>query len=160
MSSNASAIKRRVNQPAARQQPTLHHPPPRPISTQLDVSPVHQFDGKTLQQIVKIIDDRLTIIENTGPINISPNQPNEHINNIDEVIDEYNNRFSVLISEINDLKDTVMKLQSYTMEVNQTLMNERIHILSDISDENHSPIIRKLTLSDDTIEEYNADILV
>jgi len=32
------------------------------------------------------------------------------------------------------LKDILIKLQSYTMEVNKRLVDERIHILSDVKD--------------------------
>jgi len=53
-------------------------------------------------------------------------------NNITEILTEYNSRFDLLAEEINNLKDIVMKLQSYTMDVNKTLMEERIHILSDL----------------------------
>jgi len=42
------------------------------------------------------------------------------------------NRFELIVTEINSLKDIVMKLQSYTMEVNKMLVDERIHILSDL----------------------------
>jgi hypothetical protein len=38
----------------------------------------------------------------------------------------------MLAEEIADLKDIVLKLQSYTMEVNKTLMEDRINILSDV----------------------------
>jgi hypothetical protein len=41
-------------------------------------------------------------------------------------------RFDILAREIADLKDVVLKLQAYTMDVNKTLLEERIHILSDL----------------------------
>jgi len=44
-----------------------------------------------------------------------------------------NHRFEFLMNELIDLKDIVLKLQTYTMDVNKTLLDERIHLLSDIS---------------------------
>ena len=46
--------------------------------------------------------------------------------------DEINIRFELFANEIANLKDTVMKLQTYTMDVNKMLVNERIQILSNV----------------------------
>ena len=51
-----------------------------------------------------------------------------------EMTSEFNHRFEMLADEIGTLKDIVLKLQSYTMEVNKTLMEERIHVLSDLGE--------------------------
>jgi hypothetical protein len=61
--------------------------------------------------------------------------------------EEFNNRYELLASEIQSIKDIVLKLQSYTMEVNKTLMEERVRILSDV--ENPSNI----TIDDEVLEE-------
>ena len=42
------------------------------------------------------------------------------------------NKFFMLAEEITSMKDIVVKLQSFTMEVNKTLMEERVRILSDV----------------------------
>ena len=42
----------------------------------------------------------------------------------------------MLAEEIINLKNIVLNLQSYTMEVNKTLMEERVRILSDVVVEN------------------------
>ena len=39
-------------------------------------------------------------------------------------VEEINNRFQMLAEEINTLKDTVIKLQGYTMDVNKVLLSE------------------------------------
>jgi hypothetical protein len=49
-----------------------------------------------------------------------------------EIMEEMDTRFDILAREIADLKDVVLKLQAYTMDVNKTLLEERIHILSDL----------------------------
>jgi hypothetical protein len=38
---------------------------------------------------------------------------------------EINNRFEILAREISDLKEIVIKLQSYTMDVNKVLLTEK-----------------------------------
>lgn len=48
------------------------------------------------------------------------------------IMEEFNHRYEVLASEILNLKHIVMKLQSYTLDINKTLVEERIHILSDV----------------------------
>jgi hypothetical protein len=50
---------------------------------------------------------------------------------IKSAFDEYNARFDIIADEIGSLKDMLLKLQAYTMDVNKTLMEERIRILSD-----------------------------
>jgi hypothetical protein len=49
-----------------------------------------------------------------------------------EILSDFNNRFEILAEEINNLKDIVLKLQSYTMDVNKTLLDERINVFSDL----------------------------
>ena len=68
------------------------------------------------------------------PQALAPVQP-AHVQQLDdEVIDEINNRFELLAGEVAELKDILIKLQSYTMEVNKRLVDERIQILSDVKD--------------------------
>jgi Ser/Thr protein kinase RdoA (MazF antagonist) len=47
-----------------------------------------------------------------------------------ELLAEYDERFQILATEIQDIKDIVLKLQSYTMDVNKTLLEERIQIMN------------------------------
>jgi len=47
-------------------------------------------------------------------------------------MEEYNHRFEIFADEIANMKDIVLKLQSYTMDVNKALMDERIHVFSDL----------------------------
>jgi len=98
-------------------------------------------NGLTLPQVISIIDKRLIQLEtfmksskeqntqNNATVETSSNSFNEQFN---QIISEYNSRFELLAEEIGNLKDIVLKLQSYTMEVNKSLMEERIHILSDL----------------------------
>jgi len=131
--SNASAKSRRAFVNA--QQPL-----PSPIGQQSQSAT--PASGLTLQQVIAVIDKRLITLETFMK------DSNEDVNrkvsfqdetsmsdvpsNLTEIISEFNSRFDLLAEEIGNIKDVVIKLQSYTMEVNKTLMDERIHILSDL----------------------------
>ena len=65
-----------------------------------------------------------TIMQNNGT--------NNNTEDLSIIVDEFNNRFEVIVTEMNSIKDTVMQLQTYTMSVNKTLYDERINILSDL----------------------------
>lgn len=125
-SSNAAAIRRRVGAQGV-PSPTPNMPTPPSIST-----PPAQM---TLQQVISTVDKRLSQLETIVQSNIKDNNKNDNSNESSDlplIVDEFNNRFELIVTEINSLKDIVMKLQSYTMEVNKMLVDERIHILSDL----------------------------
>ena len=48
-------------------------------------------------------------------------------------MDDFNTRFDALADEIANMKNIVLSLQSYTMDVNKVLMEERVRILSEVS---------------------------
>lgn len=100
--------------------------------------------GLTLPQVISVIDTRLIVLEtfmkdtkNTNnetksaptPVQSQSQSQGPEIN---EIVEEMDTRFDILAREIADLKDVVLKLQAYTMDVNKTLLEERIHILSDL----------------------------
>jgi hypothetical protein len=141
---NAAAIKRRVNAPQVQQNV-------RPGQAQQFQAQQSQGtaqgtaqgtgQGLTLQQVISVIDKRLILVE-SGLKEVQGNktqtgvfQPQtESIDNdaFSSIVDEFNERFELLAVEINTLKDLMLKLQSFTMDVNKTLMEERINILSDL----------------------------
>lgn len=95
--------------------------------------------GLTLPQVIAVVDKRLMTLETfmqnqigenarTGSLQTSQTEMPE---NFKEVLDEYASRFDIIADEFASMKDTIMKLQTYTMEVNKTLMEDRIRILSD-----------------------------
>ena len=45
------------------------------------------------------------------------------------VIIEFNSRFEIIANEIADLKNALLKLQTFTMEVNKSLHDDRIRVL-------------------------------
>ena len=64
-----------------------------------------------------------------------------------EILDDFQQRFIILAGEINSLKDTILKLQTYTMDVNKILLEERIQLISDTDEERfllETPIVPPL----------------
>jgi conjugal transfer/entry exclusion protein len=107
--------------------------PPSSAPSQMNAS-----QGLTLAQVITLVDKRLTTLETQIRENADL-QPNANTavetaaipNNITEVLDEFNERFEALADELANLKNVVLSLQSYTMDVNKTLLQERIRILGD-----------------------------
>jgi len=141
--SNAAAIRRRVAVDPNKPAPT----PSKPQQQQQHVNV--NSAGLTLPQVISLVDQRLIVLEHFmqeskdtnksvkfEQVQMPQQQPQpENTVKIDDfatIIDEFNHRFELLADEINTMKDIVIKLQSFTMEVNKTLMNERIQILSEI----------------------------
>jgi hypothetical protein len=103
--------------------------------------------GLTLQQVISLIDARLVALEgitkeHSQMVRSIPesNESEDQIENIESLLDEkleeyfseFNTRTELLATEISGIKEIVLKLQAYTMDINKTLMEERIRILSDI----------------------------
>ena len=133
----AAARKRRA---PASLTPTNMPPPPTPGFQQTQPNPAM---GLTLPQVIALVDQRLVVVETfmknmqssdtTGFVsNANTLSPTIVDNNANPILEELNSRYDLLAEEIINLKNIVLSLQSYTMEVNKTLMEERIHILSDV----------------------------
>jgi len=100
--------------------------------------------GLTLPQVIALVDTRLITLEKfmketkesqqQQNQNGSQDQSEVQQQPSSDFVEEIQNRFDMLASEILDLKDIVLKLQAYTMDVNKTLLEERIHILSEVED--------------------------
>lgn len=115
--------------------------------------------GLTLPQVISLVDKRLVTLETF----MKESQSNGNQSNgtkssvsaetfatasvseaaVNELADEFDAKFLLLAQELAELKDMVIKLQSYTMEVNKTLYEERINVLSDMGQ-----------LKDDKIDFY------
>ena len=149
----AAARKRRagISEPVVQQQSQQAAPPAN--------------TGLTLPQVIAVVDKRLTVLEGfmkeqksvVAPITASTSDTvsTEVTENIKtEIIalaEEFNNRYELLATEIHNIKDIVLKLQSYTMDVNKTLIEERIHVLSDLGKQN-------ITIEEEIDEELDENI--
>jgi hypothetical protein len=146
-------------------------------------SSTQQSNGLTLPQVISLIDTRLIKLEKfmneskenrenpnnqmmqqlytqpqSQPI---PNADQSTISNFSEIIEEFQQRFVLLAEEINSLKDTIIKLQTYTMDVNKTLLEERINILSDLGDNTNMFVLQEAEDNNNsepkTHEIYNSE---
>ena len=123
-SSNAAAIRRRVTAP--QQTATVKTtPPPAPVQTQVR----EKQTGQTIQQFISTIDKRVVSLEES--INNTIKDTSEPT--VTDIIDEFNSRFDMFATELADIKDAMVKLQTYTMDVNKMLLDERIDILSEVN---------------------------
>jgi hypothetical protein len=132
----ASARKRRA--------PASVEPPRPPQITQPSQQQQQQpmQGGLTLPQVISLVDKRLTTLEKfmaesrEQTMTSASTIPSGAIpSNLTEVLDEFNNRHELLANEIGSLKNLVMSLQSYTMDVNKMLLQERVKILSELSED-------------------------
>ena len=126
--SNAAAIRRRAT-------PQNNTPTPQPgVPTSQNRTPTSQNNKSsqlTINQAIVLITNRLTALEN------QTTNTSVQDDNLPMIVEEFNNRFELIVNELNNIKDTVMKLQTYTMEVNNMLVDERIHVLSDLENVDH-----------------------
>jgi hypothetical protein len=130
----AAARKRRA---PASLTPTNMPPPPTPGFQQTQPNPAM---GLTLPQVIALVDQRLVVVETfmksmkSSETTGFASETNVSIpdSNSNSILEEINSRYDLLAEEVINLKNIVLNLQSYTMEVNKTLMEERIRILSDV----------------------------
>ena len=139
---------------------------PEPAVTAHNQQAQAQPAGLTLPQVIAVVDKRLITLEtfmkeqkdknvqvNQQPQQVKQSANIQSLNNdiikteIENMAEEFNNRYELLASEIQSIKDIVIKLQSYTMEVNKTLMEERVRILSDIENPTN------ITIEEEVLEE-------
>jgi hypothetical protein len=112
-------------------------------SSQGQAQPNVNTQGLTLPQVIALVDKRLitleTFMKETKTQPVATSDDNITLTNsipIPEILDEFNSRFEILAQELETIKDVVLKLQSYTMEVNKMLVDERVHVFSELG--NHS----------------------
>ena len=100
--------------------------------------------GLTLTQVISVVDRRLINLEtfmreqkeqaqmsSTAAASAGADAVPAQVN---EVLEEFNARFDIIADELASMKDMMLKLQSFTMEVNKTLMEERVRVLSSMTD--------------------------
>ena len=132
----ASARRRRAGPDAVAPAPGVRQTTPsfHGAQQQSQQSQPNMGAGLTLPQVIALVDKRLNNLENfmqDQSVKSNNNVENEPDIQLNAVIEEYNARFDIIADELSTLKDTILKLQTYTMEVNKTLMEDRIRILSD-----------------------------
>jgi len=93
----------------------------------------------TLQEVIAVMDSRLTALEFASSINNNNNNQPPTNADLEDVVqtllgphlEEFNHRYEILATEMLAVKNVVMKLQSYTLDVNKMLVDERIRVMAD-----------------------------
>jgi hypothetical protein len=115
--------------------------PTTPVPTATSAPQANGTPGLTLPQVISVIDRRLVTLEafmketKENPASIF--MQNEEGNGDDQdgagvivpaefnaFVDEINNRFQMLASEIETMKNALLKLQTFTMDVNKSLLEK------------------------------------
>lgn len=129
---NAAAKKRRANMGSTNPVPTQQSNISPP--SQMQSSSSSSKTGLTLPQVIALVDSRLTKLEDAAQKQGTASfVHSDHVSEeaLKPILQEYDHRFTMLATQISDLKEIVMKLQSYTMDVNKTLLEERIHFMNE-----------------------------
>ena len=149
---NAAAVRRRVK----------NIDPPRPASSTNDLktsstqSPSSTSSNLSISDAFKLVNERLVNLEKGIGSQIEP----QYSSTLSEdIIGEYEERFKVIAQEIGELKDVVYKLQTFTMDVNKALYDERVKILGDI-DKNKDEIINIESLEGEQSTDKEQNITV
>jgi len=118
-------------------------------------SPSSQAQGLTLQQVISLLDTRLTKVEkslNENQLELNVSEKEMLPTNISDILDDFQDKFIILAGEINSLKDTVLKLQTYTMDINQLLFEKYVasSITSDVNTNNSVSVETQTDVQVDT----------
>jgi hypothetical protein len=119
--------------------------------------------GLTLPQVIALVDKRLVNLETfmketkaqaTKP-SVQSSVPQPSVEMDDALVEEINTKFELLATEVAELKDMIVKLQSFTMEVNKKMFEERIQLLSDVGD--NGPMKFDMKRGDNLVLELSED---
>ena len=124
--------------------------------------------GLTLPQVIALVDKRLVNLEtfmketkaqatkpSVQPSVPMPSVPLPSAELDDALVEEINTKFELLATEVAELKDMIVKLQSFTMEVNKKMFEERIQLLSDVGD--NGPMKFDMKRGDNLVLELSED---
>lgn len=141
--SNAAAVRRRVgnqNNPPAPGGASVASSAPNPNNS----STTTKQTGMTLQEVISHFNKKIQSLEENvskispsmanGSSSTSGVTPNSEELNV--IFSEFNDRFELFAQEIALMKDQLLKLQTYTMDVNKVLYEERVRVLSNNENDN------------------------
>lgn len=161
MSSSLASAKRRR---AGIQSSTPAPPPQQSQAPQQSQVPqqtsVNQRARMSLPQLINSMEARIKALEENKPVEDNKSQTaNQEISfnvtnpetgetknmTMSDYMTDMDKKFFMLAEELTNMKDVVLKLQTFTMEVNKNLYEERIKILSEMPE--------NVTITDDTLHE-------
>lgn len=169
--SNASAKRRRagvVNTPIFKSEDNQQSTPtPAPMDTKKPMS---------LQQVITVFDQRLLHLEkiiieqgstsqtSEGKAEIDLEQLNEiqesFQTSISKCVNEFDHRYNLLANEVVELKEMLLKLQSYTLEVNKALYENKVKPSQQLlKNESEKKIITENSTQTKEVQEAMDEIL-
>ena len=87
----------------------------------------------SIPQVITMLDSRLAKLEIGARSTPAPAAAAAAAPAFDRsVLEDLDAKFMMLAEEITMMKDVIMKLQAFTMDVNKTLFEERIQIMSEV----------------------------
>jgi hypothetical protein len=142
--SNAAAVRRRVGNQS--------NPPvvggnsvASSIPTSNNNTVSTKQNGMTLQEVISHFNKKIQSLEEAVS-KISPTTndssstsgttPTPNSQELNVIFSEFNDRFELFAQEIALMKEQLLKLQTYTMDVNKVLYEERIRVLSNSESDN------------------------
>ena len=142
--SNAAAVRRRVgnqNNPPAPGGASIASSTPTPNNSTASTKQT----GMTLQEVISHFNKKIQGLEETvskispttttnGSSTSGTSTPDSGELNV--IFSEFNDRFELFAQEIALMKEQLLKLQTYTMDVNKVLYEERVRVLSNSQTEN------------------------
>jgi len=142
MSSSLASAKRRRAGIQSTQQPNPAAAPAVAAAPAAVASAAPTNGRMSLPQLLNNLESRLKAVEAAKPETVpeaplsftvtDPETGTERKMSLSDYMTDMDNKFFMLAEEITSMKDIIVKLQSFTMEVNKTLMEERVRILSDV----------------------------
>jgi hypothetical protein len=118
---NESAKRRRANITTYSDTVEVHKPPPKSFSAPIIMS--HK-PGVQLPHMVANMDNRLNAVESIMKSVVSNNYVDD--TKLQKHLQEYDHRFNLLVVQMNEIKEVVLKLQEYTLQVNKQLIERQI----------------------------------
>ena len=126
---NAAAIRRRVRNSEG--QPISSFDPS--VSTSETPSTTNTTSTSSVIPVAdafKMMNSKLFSLEKKMETSLSGTNTDSSIM---DVLEEYNARFDLIAAELGELKETILKLQTFTMDVNKTLFDERLQVLGEVN---------------------------
>ena len=96
--------------------------------SQSSSSPSSGGGGLTLPQVIMVIDQRLTALEKQSKL-VSSQEKTDTLAaeiNIEEIFQEFQTRTNTLAEEVSELKNAILKLQTFTMDINKQLVSDYV----------------------------------
>lgn len=158
MNSIAAAKRRRAQPEGTKPAMTITPTPPPPQSTAQRMTP---------QQYLSMLESKISALEKNmssqPSVQIEVNGPDgKKKMDLSDYMADVDQKFMVLAEEISSLKDSLLKLQTFTMDVNQSMFNKLSkEETQEENTQNILPIVNEEIVNETTVsEEIVSEVIV